>query len=131
MSTKLEKIIDTLKDNVWHNIDEITQKLEIPKDKAQKIIAFLTETDLIQHNPATNQIKLNQNWKTLIINQQEQNPENAQAQQQTTAVGTIIIPPQQTLLIQCTRITNLTDTSLELEIRINKKINEIAINKIK
>ena len=130
MSTKLEKVIDALKDNVWHNIDEITQKLEIPKDKAQKVIQFLTEADLIQHNPATNQIKLNQNWKTLIINQQETTPEN-QTPQQTTAVGTIIIPPQQTLLIQCTRITNLTDNSLELEIRINKKINEIAINKIK
>jgi len=130
LSTKLEKIIDALKDNVWHNIDEITQKLEIPKDKAQKVIQFLTEADLIQHNPATNQIKLNQNWKTLIINQQETTPEN-QTPQQTTAVGTIIIPQQQTLLIQCTRITNLTDNSLELEIRINKKINEIAINKIK
>jgi hypothetical protein len=108
----------------------MAKTLEIPQDKLQQTIKFLTETDLIQHNPATNQIKLNQNWKTLIINQKEPNPET-QTPPETTAVGTIIIPPQKTLIIQCTRITNLTDNSLELEIRINKRLNEIAINKIK
>ena len=130
MSTKLEKLLASLDDNVWHNIDEIAKTLEIQQDKFQQIIKFLTETDLIQHNPATNQIKINQNWKTLIINQKETNPET-QTQPDQTAVGTIIIPPQKTLIIQCTRITNLTDNSLELEIRINKRLNEIAINKIK
>jgi len=128
LSAKLEKLLASLGDNVWHNIDEMAKTLEIPQDKLQQIIKLLTETDLIQHNQATNQIKLNQNWKTLIINQKETNPET---QQETSAVGTIIISPQKTLVIQCTRITNLTDNSLELEIRINKRLNEIAINKIK
>jgi hypothetical protein len=127
LSTKLEKLLGLLSDNVWHSLNEIAQTLEIPQDKLQQVITFLTETELIQNNPTTNQIKLNQNWKTLIVNQKETNPE---AQMLTTAVGTIIIPPKQTLIIQCTRITNLTDNSLELEIRINKKIREIAINKI-
>ena len=130
MSTKLERLLNSLSDNVWHNIDEMAKTLEIPQDKLQQTIKFLTETDIIQHNQATNQIKLNQNWKTLIINQKETNPET-QTQPENTAVGTIIIPPQKTLIIQCTRITNLTDNSLELEIRINKRLNEIAINKIK
>jgi len=126
LPTKLEKLLALLSDDVWHNTDQIAKTLEIPQHKIQQIITFLTETDLIQHNPATNQIKLNQNWKTLIINQKE-----TQNQQENTAVGTIIIPPQKTLIIQCTHITNLTDNNLELEIRINKKISEIAINKIK
>jgi hypothetical protein len=131
LSTKLERILNVLGDNVWHNIDEVGKTLEIPQDKLQQIIKFLAEADMIQNNPATNQIKLNQNWKTLIINQKEPTPETQSPNAETTAVGTIIIPPQKTLIIQCTRITNLTDSSLELEIRINKKINEIAINKIK
>jgi len=132
LSTKLEILLNSLSDNVWHNIDEVAKTLEVSQDKLQQIIKFLTETDLIQHNPATNQIKLNQNWKTLIINQKETDPNSEpQIQQSNTAVGTIIIPPQKTLIIQCTRITNLTENSLELEIRINKKLDEIAINKIK
>jgi hypothetical protein len=127
LSTKLEKLLGLLSDNVWHNLEEITKTLEIPQEKFQQIIKFLTEADMIQYNSATNQIKLNQNWKTLIINQKEQ----SQPHPETTAIGTIIIPPQKTLVIQCTRISNLTDNSLELEVRIDKKLSEIAINKIK
>jgi hypothetical protein len=129
LSTKLERLLALLSDNVWHSINEMAQTLEIPQDKLEQIIMLLTESDLIQHNPATNQIKINQNWKTLTINQKETNPET-QAPSETTAVGTIIIPPKQTLIIQCTRVTNLTDNSLELEVRINKRIREIAISKV-
>jgi hypothetical protein len=130
LSTKLDELLSLLSDNVWHNTDETAKTLEIPQDKFQQIVKFLAETDLIQHNSATNQIKLNQNWKTLYINQKETSPET-QTRPENSAIGTIIIPPQKTLIIQCTRITNLTDNSLELELRINKRLNEIAINKIK
>ncbi|MEM4481106.1 MAG: hypothetical protein QXG58_07750 [Candidatus Bathyarchaeia archaeon] len=127
MSTKLERLLTLLDDNQWHTINEIAETLQTTPEKAQKIIEILAEADMIQHNPTTNQVKLNQNWKTLIINQKETTPEQPQ---QATAIATIIMPPQKTLTIQQTRITNLTDTSLELEIRINKKLSEIAINKI-
>ena len=131
MPTKLEKLLEILSDNVWHNPQETARILQIPPEKFQNIIKFLADTDLIQHNPATNQIKLNQDWKTLLINRKTPNTETEVSQPYDRAIGTIIIPPQKSLVIQCTRITNLTDTSLELEIRINKKINEIAISKIK
>ena len=133
MSAKLEQLLTLLNDNVWHNVDEIAEKVQLPRDKLEQIIKLLTETDMIQHNPATNQIRLNQDWKTLIMNQKEQNletPAQKLQEENTTAVGTIIIPPKQTLIIQCTRMTNLTDSSLELEIRADKRIREIAINKI-
>lgn len=126
MSTRLERLLSLLSDNVWHNTEEVAEILEIQQNKLLQIIEFLTEADLVQYNPVTSQIKLNQNWKTLTINQKKINAEN----QPETAVGTIIIPPQKTLVIQCTRITNLTDNSLELEIRIDKKLREIAINRI-
>lgn len=130
LSTKLEKLLSQLSDNVWHNVDEISKAMEIPQSKFQQIMKLLTETDMIYYNPATSQIKLNQQWKALYTNQRESSPE-ALAQQGNTAVGTIIIPPQKTLIIQCTRISNLTDTNLELEIRIDKKLSEIAINKLR
>jgi predicted transcriptional regulator len=130
LSTKLERILNLLGDNVWHNVDEMAKTLEIPQEKLQQVVVSLTETDLIQHNSATNQIKLNQNWKTLVIDPKETSPET-QTQLRATAVGTVIMPPQQTLIIQCTRITNLTDASLELEFRVDQKIREIAINKVR
>jgi hypothetical protein len=115
-------MLNLLSDNVWHNIDEMAKTLEIPREKLQQVVTLLTETDMIRHNAATNQIKLNQNWRKLTTDQSEPQPG-------TTVVGTIIMPPQQTLIIQCTRITNLTDTNLELEFRIDKRIREIAINR--
>jgi hypothetical protein len=124
LSTKLERLLNLLSDSVWHNTDQIASALEIPQDKLQQIVTFLAQSDLVEHNTATNQIKINQNWKTLLTDQKETQPES-------TALGTIIIPPNQTLVIQCTRITNSTDTSLELEIRMDNRIREIVINKIK
>jgi len=129
LSTKLEKLINVLSDNVWHNVDQVVASLNIPQSKVQSIINFLAETDIIEHNSATNQIKLNQSWKNLLVNQSNPNSEN-NAAKQNTAIGTFILPPHQPLVIQCTRITNLTDANLELEIRWDNKIREIAISKM-
>jgi len=125
LSERLEDLLSLLGDNVWHNIDETAEALKIPQKRLLQVVALLAEKDLVQHNPATNQIKLNQDCGTLLVDQKET------AAQPTTAVGTIIIPPQKALMIQSTRITNLTDTSLELSIRVDKRIREIAIDKIK
>jgi hypothetical protein len=130
LSTKLEKLISILGDNVWHNVDQVVVELEIPHSKIQPIVSFLEETDIIQHNPATNQIKLNQNWKNLLVDHQNPNLEETDAKEENLAIGTIILPPRQPLLIQSTRITNLTDSNLELELRLDSKIKEIAINKV-
>lgn len=130
MSAKLEKLLSQLGDNVWHDVDDVVNALEIPQGKFQQIIKLLTETDMVHYNSATNQIKLSQDWKTLYMNKKEANP-GTQNHVENPAVGNIIIPPQKTLIIQCTRITNLTDINLELEIRIDKKISEIAINRLK
>jgi hypothetical protein len=129
LSAKLERFLNLLGDNVWHNTDEVAAKLEITQDKLQRIVKFLAESDLIQHDPTTDQVRINEKWKTLLANQAEDTA--IQERNETTTMGTMIIPPQQTLVIQCTKITNLTNAKLELEIRIDKRIREIAINEIK
>ena len=130
MSAKFERLIILLNDNAWHNPKEIAETLEIPQNKLQRIIQFLAESDLIQQDTTTNQIKLNKNWKTFILNQ-ENKDEDIEGASDLEAVGTIIIPPKQIIKIQSTRIANLTDSSLELEIRVNKRVADIAISKLK
>jgi len=46
-------------------------------------------------------------------------------------MGTIIIPPKGSIIIQNIAIRNLTDTELEFWVRINEKLKELAVNKIK
>jgi len=131
MVTKLEKLLTLLGDGEWHTQEEVVNALQIPKEKVEAITRFLAEADLMIHDEKTNRVKLNQNWKTLIINQKEQSQETeAQAPLENTAVCTIIIPPQKTITIQSTHITNLTDRSLELEIRVDRGLKEIAIGKV-
>lgn len=131
MSTKLEKLLTLLGDEEWHTQEEVVNALQIPKEKSQIITQFLADADLIIRNKETNQIKLNQNWKTLIISQKEHGVEKeVQTDLEKTAVGTIIIPPRKAIVIQSTQIANLTDISLELEIRVNKRLKEIAISKV-
>jgi len=131
MAAKLEKLLTLLGDEKWHTQEEVVNALQIPKEKVQAITRFLAEADLIIRSEETNQIKLNQNLKTLIINQKERSKEaEAQTPLENTAVGTIIVPPQKTITIQNTHITNLTDKSLELEIRVDRELKEIAIGKI-
>jgi hypothetical protein len=125
----LEKLLGLLSDNVWHSVDEVAKALDVQQSRFQEVIKLLAEAELIHYNPATNQLRLNQNWENLVAQQKETSQETQV--QSEAAVGTIIIPPQKTLIIQCTRITNLTDNSLELEIRVNKKLSEIAISRIK
>ena len=129
MVTKLEKLLTLLGDGEWHTQEEVVNVLQTPKEKVQAITRFLAEADLMIRDEETNRVKLNQNWKTLIINQKEQETE-AQVPLENTAVGTIIIPPQKTITIQSTHITNLTDKSLELEIRVDRGLKEIAIGKV-
>jgi hypothetical protein len=124
---KLNQLLQILQDGQWHDIKKLATTLEITTTQLEGLTQTLKNHEIIQQNHETNQIKLNQQWKTLLI--EENNPQNPTTPEKT-AVGTLIIPPQKTILIQCTRITNLTDTSLELEIRIDNKLREIAINKI-
>lgn len=130
MSAKLEKLLALLDDDQWHDFSHIMANLKIHEDELRKIITFLTKAGLVESDPTMKQVKLDQTWRIFLVKQGEKDLEAQEAMERPT-IGTIIIPPQKTLIIQCTRITNLTDNSLELGIRMDKRIREIAIDKVK
>ena len=47
------------------------------------------------------------------------------------AVLTIIVPPKGSITIQDIAIRNLTDTELEFWVRINEKLKELAVSKMR
>lgn len=124
MATKLQKLFGILGDNEWHSLNHITGELDITESKFEQMVSLLKEADVIQHDQTSNQIRLNQGWNSFLVCPEEISSASGM-------IGTIIVSPQQSLIIQCTRITNLTDTSLELEVRGDKKLREIAINTIR
>ncbi|HDQ05674.1 MAG TPA: hypothetical protein ENN36_02990 [Candidatus Bathyarchaeota archaeon] len=54
----IDEILWLLKDGEWHDLEEITENLALPKDKAELAISFLTEYDFIQLNKNTKKVKL-------------------------------------------------------------------------
>jgi hypothetical protein len=128
LPTKLEKLLEVLGDGAWHPLEEVAKALKMPKERFQQVVNFLADADIIQRNSVTSKVKLNQNWKTLMIGQGNESLENSEKSIKGKVLGTIIVPPQKSVVIQYTQITNLTDKSLELEICVDKKIEEITIS---
>jgi hypothetical protein len=130
LSTKLEKLLTVLSDDQWHDPSYIMTMLGIHEDELRKTITFLADAGLVERDSATNHVKLDSAWKSFLANQKEMDSRAHQSTDKPT-IGTIIVPPQRTLVIQCTRITNLTESSLELGIRLDNRIREITIDKVK
>jgi len=124
----LENLLFVLRDGEWHDISELTEVLKISKEHLEEILGFLSSANMIGYDAKNKLARIKQNWKTLIITEEER---DAARELGKTAIGTVIIPPEKTVVIQDTRITNLTDKSLELELRIDTKLREIAINTVK
>jgi len=54
----LDGILAMLEDDKWHRVRELREKTELPEAKILRIIRFLTENHLIQHDATQQQIRL-------------------------------------------------------------------------
>jgi hypothetical protein len=54
----IDEILWLLKDGKWHDLEEITKKLALPKIKAELAVSFLAEYDFIQLNKNDGRAKL-------------------------------------------------------------------------
>ena len=54
----LDDILWLLKDGKWHDVQEVTKTVALPKDKAEMVISFLGEYNFIQLNEDAEKIKL-------------------------------------------------------------------------
>ncbi|KON31640.1 hypothetical protein AC477_04045 [miscellaneous Crenarchaeota group-1 archaeon SG8-32-1] len=55
---KIDEILMLLKNNKWHDLKEITEKVEVSIDKLEHILSFLSEYDFIQLGLNQKKVKL-------------------------------------------------------------------------
>ena len=122
---KMERLIELLKDGKWHSLEEIAEKTEASLEKLEELLKTLSEYQLIRYDRELKAAKLNLSWKKLEVEEKTK-----ERKEEKMALGTIIIPKEHTIIVQNTRISNLTEEELELEIKMDKKIKEIAIKKL-
>ena len=124
--TKLDDFLNSIRDGTWHNFPKLSKKLNIPLNQLITISKSLSEQDILQYEEKLKWVKLNPEWKPLLV-QEEQEEEKMEHK---PSVATIIIPAQGSISIQNIHITNATDKDIELWIRACKKRVELAISKI-
>jgi hypothetical protein len=121
--SKLSLFFELIKDNSWHSINELSKALNVQPNRLSEMSKLLSEHKVIEYRQDTEEVKIDQKWKFIC----EEYDEHAE---QNLSIGTIIISPEKSINLQGTTITNLTDATLELNIKVDKGIKEITINQI-
>jgi hypothetical protein len=117
----IEKFFAILKHGAWHDVYELADQMEIQTDKLIEFSQFLSEQGIIKYEDKTHRIKIEPEWKRLL-------PIESELAEPKTTVATFIIPPETSIDVRSTRISNVSKIELEVALRITNKIQEIAIN---
>lgn len=118
ISLSIERFFNILKDGEWHSLDELGDQLGIQTSKLIELSKLLSEHGLLRYED--NRMKIDPIWKLLL-------PEEDKPSEPKTTVATFMLPPETSVDVQSTRITNLGNIEMEINLRIDSTIKEIAI----
>jgi hypothetical protein len=121
MDLSLDRFFSVIRNGAWHSIDELSQQLGIPEEKLSEFSKVLAEHGLLKQDEKTDKIRIDPVWKLLL-------PEEDKLPEPKTTVATFIIPPESSIDIQSTHICNISNTEIEVSLRIDNKIKEVAID---
>jgi len=115
----IDKFFAAIKTGGWQNIDELSDKLGISTSKLEELSKFLSERGLITYQEKNRKIKIQPLWRLLLPEEQSSDPK--------AIAETFIIPPQASIDVQSTHISNISNVELAVSVRIDKKIREVTI----
>ena len=115
----IDKFFAAIKKGGRHSIDELSDQLGLQASKLTELSKFLSDRGLIKYEDKTHRIKIEPIWKLLLPEEESPKPK--------TTVATFIVPPETSIDVQSTQISNLSNIELEVSLRIINKIKEVAI----
>jgi hypothetical protein len=121
---KLDHLLNLIQDGAWHSLQELAKNSNIPKQKLETLSKLLSNTNIIEYETKNNQVRIKKEWQRILKNTSNE-PES-----EIAAVGTVVLPPKKNVEIQGIQLTNLTEKELEINIRVNKNLKELAIDTI-
>lgn len=122
---KLDKFFDSIRDGVWHSLDELSRELSLQVDQLVEVSESLAEKGLVKYDERRRWVKMIPGWECFLSEGDEEEKTDHKP-----AVGTVILPPQESVRIQDTHITNATSLDVELWIKVCKKLTKLAIGKV-
>jgi len=118
----LDKFLNLIDDGAWHSLKELSSYSNIPKQKLEALSKMLSETNIVEYETNGEQIRIKKEWQKMLKQHGEER-ESGKA-----AVGTVVLPPKKNIEIQGIQLTNLTEKEIEISMRINKNLEELAID---
>ena len=116
-----EKIFTLLKDEAWHSLAELSEMTEIEANKLVEYSQFLAGKGIVKYEDQNQRIKIEPEWSRLF-------PDETELVEPRSTVANFIIPGKTSVVVQSTRISNLSRIELEVTVRVNNRIREVAIN---
>jgi hypothetical protein len=116
----IDRFFTLIKDGDWHGIDELPDELGLSMSKIMELTKFLSDHGLLRYDEKTRRIKIEPMWKLLL-------PEEYEPTEPKITLATFIIPPESSIEVQSTQIRNLSNVEIEVNLRINNKIREVAM----
>ena len=119
--TSLDTFFSTIKDGTWHSIETLSTQLDLSKNRLTELCKYLADKGLIKYDEETQKIKIQSIWSLILPKEIEPK------QPEKSTIANFIIPPNGNIEIQQTKISNLSNIEIELTVRLEDKITEIAI----
>ena len=120
MNVSIDKYFSAIKNGTWHSIDQLSNELPFSANKIKELSKLFSERGLLKYDKEKQKIKIQPIWTLLL-------PTEEEAKTQKNTIANFIIPPHASVDVQSTHISNLSNVEVELTLRINNKISEIAI----
>jgi len=121
---KFDHLINLIEDGAWYSLKELSKQTNTPQSKLEDLSKLLSDSRIIEYNNKKNQVRLKKEWRNLLQNIFEK------LKYEKATMGTIVLPPKKSVCIQGIQVTNLTDKELELSMRVNKKLEELALGAV-
>ena len=117
----VERFFAILKDDAWHSVADLSEQTEIEADKLVEYSQFLAGKGIVKYDDQNQRVKVEPEWSRLL-------PDETELAESRSSVANFIIPGKTSVVVQFTRISNLSNIELEVTLRIDKRIREVAIN---
>jgi hypothetical protein len=116
----IDTIFAAIKNGAWHSIDELSVQLAISTVKLEELSRFLSNHSLLKYEEETRRIMIQPTWSILF-------PTEEEPKIPKPIVANFVIPPHVSIDIQSTHISNMSNVEVEVTLRIDNKIREVAI----
>lgn len=114
----LERLIEVIKDENWHRINGLHNKLGVSQSKLEQLLEVLLSFGLIKYDKKNCKITIHPFWKHLP---------NEQPNETNKLVANLIMPPHSGIDIGYTHISNVSEVDVEITLRFDNKIKDLMI----